>query len=162
MHILKKFNQFFGFTPTESKVVVFLLVTFIAGGALKVYRSYFPSAFLPRFDYSKEDQEFALRSKLIDSIEAGRLQFVQGRSQTSGKEKSAGSRKTKALQSPINLNTATKEELMKLPGVGEVIAERILLYREEKGRFRDISELKNIRGIGDKTFEKLRPWVKVE
>jgi competence protein ComEA len=62
----------------------------------------------------------------------------------------------------LNLNTASKQELMKLPGVGEATAERILLYREENGKFRKIEELKNVKGIGEKKFQKIKPLVKAE
>jgi competence protein ComEA len=61
----------------------------------------------------------------------------------------------------INLNNATKEELMTLPGVGEVTAEKIIDYREEKGGFSSIEELKNISRIGDKTIDKFRDKIEV-
>jgi len=57
----------------------------------------------------------------------------------------------------ININTATREELESLPGIGPVYARRIVIYREEKGRFKNPEELKNIKGIGPKRLEKLLP-----
>lgn len=63
---------------------------------------------------------------------------------------------------PLNLNTASAEELDEfLPGVGPVIAERIVNYREEFGDFKNIEEIKNVSGIGDKTFEKLKNYITV-
>ncbi len=61
----------------------------------------------------------------------------------------------------INLNRATKEELMTLPGVGEVTAQKIIDYRQEKGGFLSIDELKNISRIGDKTIEKFVDKIEV-
>ncbi len=61
----------------------------------------------------------------------------------------------------INLNRATKEELMTLPGVGEVTAQKIIDYRQEKGGFLSIDELKNISRIGDKTIEKFIDKIEV-
>lgn len=61
----------------------------------------------------------------------------------------------------INLNTASKERLMDIPGVGEKRAEEIINYRESVGKFTKIEELKNIKGLGGKTFEKLKDYVEV-
>lgn len=56
----------------------------------------------------------------------------------------------------ININTADSEELQTLDGVGPVTAEKIIDYREENGQFSSIEDIKNVSGIGDKTFEKLK------
>ncbi|MEO1816298.1 MAG: helix-hairpin-helix domain-containing protein [Acetobacterium sp.] len=55
----------------------------------------------------------------------------------------------------VNLNTASLEELKKLPGVGDVIAQGIIDYREKNGGFRQLDELKNVTRIGDKIFDAL-------
>jgi competence protein ComEA len=55
----------------------------------------------------------------------------------------------------VNLNTASKERLMTLPGIGESKASAIITYREEQGGFTDLSQLKEINGIKDSTYEKL-------
>ena len=61
----------------------------------------------------------------------------------------------------INLNTAGKEQLMTLPGIGETKAEAILDYREKQGNFSDIEEVKNIEGIKEKVFEKIKDLIEV-
>ena len=61
----------------------------------------------------------------------------------------------------LDLNSATKEELMELPGIGEAKAEAILRYRRESGDFEYIEELMNISGIKGAAFEKLKDLVRV-
>lgn len=56
----------------------------------------------------------------------------------------------------ININTATAEELDTLPGVGPSRANDIIAYRDSNGGFSSVEDLKNVSGIGDKTFEKLK------
>ena len=59
----------------------------------------------------------------------------------------------------ININTATAEELTRLPGIGPAYAERIVAWREENGRFTRLDQLLEIRGIGEKRLANLRPYI---
>lgn len=61
----------------------------------------------------------------------------------------------------VSLNTAAKEELMTLPGIGEVKAEAIISYREEKGGFQSIEELKEIEGIKEGVFQKVKDQIRI-
>jgi len=61
----------------------------------------------------------------------------------------------------VNLNTATAAQLDALPGVGPVLAERIVAYRDRKGGFRNVGELRQVEGIGDAKFEQLKDLVTV-
>ena len=62
---------------------------------------------------------------------------------------------------PVDLNTADAETLMRIPGIGEVKAARIVQYREEHGRFGDIEEITNVNGIGESSLEQMRPYITV-
>jgi len=62
---------------------------------------------------------------------------------------------------PIDLNRATISELVQLPGVGEVIAKRIVDFREEHGPFKRVDDLMKVKGIGEKSLDKIRPYVRV-
>jgi len=64
--------------------------------------------------------------------------------------------------SPTNINTAPPLELEKLPGVGRVIAERIVAQREQYGPFRRPEHLMMVRGISDRKFRALQPMISVE
>ncbi|TWT26205.1 helix-hairpin-helix domain-containing protein [Planomicrobium sp. CPCC 101110] len=68
---------------------------------------------------------------------------------------------TGASDSLVNLNTATEEELMTLPGIGPSKAAAIIAYRTDTGTFQKVEDLKEVSGIGDKTFEQLAELIKV-
>lgn len=61
----------------------------------------------------------------------------------------------------ININSANLEELKKISGVGDVKAQSIIEYREKNGGFKSIDEIKNIDGIGEKTFEKIKDKITI-
>ena len=61
----------------------------------------------------------------------------------------------------VNINTATIEELVALPGVGPTLAGRIVEYREKAGQFNSVEELLNVKGIGEKNFEKIADYLTV-
>ena len=69
---------------------------------------------------------------------------------------------TATTQFPINLNTATADQLEAIPGIGPVLAQRIIEYRQTHGRFQSVDELLEVRGIGPKRLENMRPYVVVK
>jgi competence protein ComEA len=62
---------------------------------------------------------------------------------------------------PVNLNTATAAQIAALPGIGEKVAQRIVEHRQKTGGFKKIEELMNVKGIGEKSFLKLKPLITV-
>lgn len=65
-------------------------------------------------------------------------------------------------QTKININTATEEELDTLPGIGPSTATKILDYRKEKGKFKTIEEIKEVSGIGESKYEKIKDKITVK
>lgn len=62
----------------------------------------------------------------------------------------------------ININKATIDEFAKLPGIGNSLATRIVKYREENGKFKNIEDIKNVSGIGDNKFEQIKDLISVK
>ncbi len=133
-------RELFALTETERKVAVVLVGAFILGLGIRLYQETFPSA--RAFDYGASDSTFTALSAARTEEEAPKQRSVE---------------KT----GPLNINTATKSELVKLPGIGEVTAERILIYREDAGPFTTVDDLRKIKGISKSKLEKLKPLVTV-
>ncbi len=66
-----------------------------------------------------------------------------------------------ASSGKVNLNAATESDLTTLPGIGPSKAKAILEYRQQNGRFKSVDDLKNVTGIGEKTFEKLKQYIEI-
>ena len=67
----------------------------------------------------------------------------------------------KGPASPVDLNQASVEQLQELPGIGPALAGRIVEFRDKQGGFERVEDLLKIKGIGEKSFQKLRPHVTV-
>jgi len=70
--------------------------------------------------------------------------------------------KVSAVSFPLNINTASEEELQHLPGIGPAYSKRIVAYRTKNKGFSSVEELREVKGIGPKTLEKLRPIVTIK
>lgn len=143
-----KFNRAIGFTQTESRVVVFLVASFVLGLGIKVVKD---TMLQPaKFDYAAADSEFAVRSRLADAEPVA--------DSASSPDRIPEFQPDDGEAHLVDINTATLRELIPLPGIGEKMAARILEYREEHGRFSSVDDLRNVKGIGTKKLEQLRKY----
>lgn len=105
---------------------------------------------------------------LARSIEDGERIYILSSSETKAlttEQQVAGEEGTASISQAnglINLNTATAEQLMTLPGIGEARAADILAYRAKIGQFTDVEELMNVSGIGEARFEKIKDKITVK
>lgn len=102
---------------------------------------------------------------LARTVQDGERIYILSYEETSAlttEQKVAGDAGEQPRETLINLNTATVQQLTSLPGIGEAKAADILAYREKVGRFTAVEELKNISGIGDAMFERVKDKIMVK
>ncbi len=136
-------------TRREKSVIGFLVLLYIAGCIIYFGRDLL-SENRPLAKKDSIKVEFKKQAEKIDS-----LYFAD----TTAKNEITEAQPSKF---PVNINTASKEEFMTIRGIGPVTADKIIEYRTEKGKFNSVSELKNVKGIGDKTLEKIKGEVTIE
>ena len=89
------------------------------------------------------------------------LALVLGTAMPSAQETGGRAATAAAPAAILNLNTATAAQLEALPGIGKATADRIVEYRQKSGGFKKVEELMNVKGIGEKSFLKLKPLISV-
>jgi len=98
-----------------------------------------------------------MKNNLTKSLACALILAVMG----TGLSVSAASVRMNQEGSKINLNTATLAQLQELPRIGPKVAQRILDFRQQHGRFQRIEDLMKVQGIGEKTFQNLKPLITV-
>ena len=99
---------------------------------------------------------FPSKQEMEDAIVSGGMDI-----DAVGEENSPYSKDDNGSSGMVNINTADKDELMTLPGIGETRAEAIIRYRNAHGEFKSIDDIKNITGIKEGIFEKIRSLITV-
>ena len=116
------------------KAVTFLVVLILVGSGFWGVRRFAPAVFLGKPDLIAVPNKERPENQTTETL-------------------------TSSTPELLNINTASAEELQALPNIGARMAQRIVVYREQHGKFTDIDALQNVKGIGAKTLEKLRPFV---
>lgn len=143
-----------GFAKQDIILSFFLLTVFIAG--LIVNYTGIGSAL--HFSYSKADVQ--LEKEIRSSFDEKLISRIRDSLEQINDNQPANVDLNP--DEKININSAFPGDLVRLPGIGEVIAERIVDYRLQIGKFTSIDQLANVKGIGPKKLEKLRDYVTLE
>ena len=156
-----------GLTKTEIKTTMFLLVFFVIGVIAKEYKLSIEIEPKKKFSYSFEDSLFKAVSESKTSLllkkKEKRVDSKVELSDFSNKEKVS---KHKGVENinvrSININTASAETLKKIPGIGSVIANNIILLRQKKGKFNTLDELIEVKRIGSKKLSNIKKYLYLE
>jgi comEA protein len=103
------------------------------------------------------DEEDTMTRTLMAALAAMALSTVA----IGAQGKAPAAKAVASATAPVNLNTATAEQLATIPGVGPKMAERIIDYRQKNGSFKKLEDLMNVSGIGEKNFLKMKPLITV-
>jgi comEA protein len=128
-----------------------LLFTFGMGALVWLYRQSRP---LPPVNPA----EMAIFEEYAKALARDTASAVVSTGEPDSKAKPPASRPFRA---PLDLNAAAEAELVRLPGIGPVMAKRIVEYRQTHGPFKRLEDLRQIKGIGAKTYAKLAPLLVV-
>ena len=135
---MNKNVKFPGFTSQEIKALIFLLTVLFIGGGITLYKRSRPH-FAPEL--------------VSVHAEKSSTNLIQTETFQSKKSK---------IKGPIRINSASTRELQSLPGIGPVLAQRIIKLRENKGRFDNVDELLEVKGIGAKKLEAIKDWLIID
>ena len=145
--MFKRIAEWLALTKAEKTVILFLACTLLCGFAIRMGQKTFSSS--PHFDYHAQDSTFAVLSATPDD--------TTQKSDAAMDEEQSGT-----APAILNINEATKRQLIDLPGIGEKLAARILERRMHEGKFKSIEELRDIKGITKKRLEKIKPLISLQ
>ncbi len=137
------------FTRQEQRFVVFLLVSFLLGLGVTYYK---------KRHFIAEREELTARHPEI--LEKFNLQQRSASHQPEENNEIVNNQDThltkKKFVGKVNINSANVDELQALPKIGPALAGRIIEYRKAHGPFTSIADIENVKGIGEKTFNKIK------
>jgi competence ComEA-like helix-hairpin-helix protein len=152
--MFRKLSDWLALTSTERKVILFLSGTVVLGAGIRLYQETFPS--VPKFDYTASDSTFAALSRREpEELTTDKTILAESNAEESVAEDDTATSK-------VVINTATKQELMTLPGIGDVMSDRIIAYRTDVGLFRSVEELRKVKGLSKRKLDQLLPFITIE
>jgi competence ComEA-like helix-hairpin-helix protein len=167
--MLKKISRKIGFTETEIKVILFLAIGFLFGFVIKIYNDNSKPEY-KSYDYTQDDSLFnyynnRAEKNLSDEKNRKEKKIVDSKEEVLDFS-STGFEKKKSLPLPeeksINLNEADLETLIRLPGIGQITALKIIDLRSQKSKFTNLEELMEVKGIGEVKFNKIEKFLYIK
>ncbi len=156
-----------GFTVTEIKVLLFLTAVFTAGLLYRAYNTDYERPDYKNFDYTSEERLFEQSDDAKDKETAGLSddKYIDSKQEVLDFNTS-NFHKKEAEKLPgektININTVGIEDLVRLPGIGEKTAQKIIDFRINKGRFANLEELMQVKGIGKTRFNNIEKFLYID
>ena len=166
--MFEKISKKIGFTQTEIKVILFLVITFLFGLTIKIYEDNSQEPY-KSYDYSTEDSLFNYyRMNAKKNLEAEKqkaLKNFESKVDILNLKPDEFTEKQKLPlpeEKSIDINSADLETLIRLPGIGEITAQKIIDLRTEKGEFQSLDELMDVKGIGKSKFSKIEKFLYIK
>lgn len=161
--MIKKLSEKIGFTQTEIKVILFLIVVFLVGAAYGIVNSNSKGEYI-NFDYSEQDSLFSLYKRNFSPADKSPDESVDIKEEVLELKplNFKQNKKPPPKEKSININKAGINHLVSLPGIGEKTAQNIILLRDERGRLKNLEELMDVKGIGKVKFNKIKKFLYIE
>lgn len=166
--MLDRLSKKLGFTLTELKVVFFLTLTLVAGFSYKnLIVDNSTEIFNEEYDYSMQDSLFLNPpgDSLPDSAAINAKKEVDYKQEVldfNNRSFKKYTKKTLPAENSININTAKIDELIILPGIGKKTAQSIIDFRIKSGKFKQVSDLLKIKGIGQTKLNNIKKYIYIE
>jgi len=166
--MFEKLSRKIGFTLIEIRVLLFITVICALGLIYKLYFLNNPATDYKIYDYSSEDSLFNISKNKIEKdiadLKSSDKEFdIKSEVlQLNKPDYSKNEPLPLPAEASINLNTADVNELMRLPGIGEKTAVKIIAYRKKVNGFKSIDELIEVKGIGTSKLNKIKKFLYIE
>ncbi|MBI5662062.1 MULTISPECIES: helix-hairpin-helix domain-containing protein [Ignavibacterium] len=160
-NLSKKLNL----TKTELKILGFLLLTLILGVSIKLIFGINEKSELTVYNYEKMDSVFFNIEQNVDNnseIINKNVDYKQEVFDFNNRSFNKIYTKRLPAEKSINLNKATKQELMNLPGIGEKTAESIIALRDKLNGFKKPEDLLKVKGIGSKKLDNIKKYIYID
>lgn len=165
--MLEGLSKKIGLTTTEIKTVVFVVSIFVIGFGYKHFFHNADKSEYKIFDYSLQDSLF-YQTEEDTSInfslksDEKKVDYKQEVLDFNTRSFNNVQKKNIPAEKSINLNLADVKDFEQLPGIGEKTAQNIVDYRNSIKKFTNVNQLKNVKGIGESKFQKIKKYIFIE